>query len=90
MVPEAPWQGEGGALAPVSACHYTSLISAGNWVSQVMILVVSFFVLLTAAALLDVYGPQVHSSDRGQAAASLLGLVLFFALVRCIHSLLKL
>ena len=48
---------------------------------QVMVLVVFFFVLLTAAAVLDVYGPSVHSPDVGQAAASLLGLIVFFALV---------
>ena len=46
-----------------------------------MILVVFFFVLLTAAALLDAYGPLVHSPDIGQAAGSLLGLLVFFALV---------
>lgn len=56
---------------------------------QVMILVVLFFVVLTAAALLDAYGPDLRGASRGHAAASLLGLVVFFALVGLPHACLS-
>jgi hypothetical protein len=68
-----------------SCCFKAPLGARMQWCDmcalQLMILVVFFFVLLTAAALLDAYGPLVHGPDRGQAAGSLLGLLIFFALV---------
>lgn len=46
-----------------------------------MILVVLFFVVLTSAALLNSYGPNIKAPSIGDAAASLLGLLIFFFLV---------
>ena len=40
-----------------------------------------FFVVLTSAALLDAYAPDLRGSGKHHVAASLLGLVVFFALV---------
>lgn len=47
-----------------------------------MVLVVLFFVLLTAAALLSAYSPRISQDGAATAAASLLGLAIFFFLVR--------
>ncbi len=49
-----------------------------------MVLVVFFFVLLTAAALLSAYAPRISQDGAGTAAASLLGLAIFFFLVNSI------
>lgn len=49
--------------------------------AQVMILVVLFFVLLTASALLSAYAGRITNESAGTAAACLLGLVAFFFLV---------
>ncbi|EIE22918.1 zf-DHHC-domain-containing protein [Coccomyxa subellipsoidea C-169] len=46
-----------------------------------MILVVLFFVLLTASALLSAYAPRITHDGAGTAAASLLAFALFFFLV---------
>ena len=46
-----------------------------------MILVVSAFVILTAAAMLDAYGPCVGHAGAGQAAGCFIGLLAFFSLV---------
>ncbi|KAK9917860.1 hypothetical protein WJX75_009021 [Coccomyxa subellipsoidea] len=48
---------------------------------KVMILVVLFFVLLTASALLSAYAPRITHDGAGTAVASLLFLALFFFLV---------
>ena len=42
-----------------------------------------FFVVLTSAALLDAYAPDLRGSGKHHAATSLLGLVVFHALVGC-------
>ena len=46
-----------------------------------MVLVVLAFVVLTAAAMLDAYGPCVGRRDTGKAAGCFIGLFAFFALV---------
>lgn len=46
-----------------------------------MILVVSAFVILTAAAMLDAYGPCVGHAGAGEAAGCFIGLLAFFFLV---------
>lgn len=46
-----------------------------------MVLVVLAFVVLTAAAMLDAYGPCVGRRDAGKAAGCFIGLFAFFALV---------
>jgi hypothetical protein len=51
-----------------------------------MILVVLFFVLLTASALLSAYAPRITHDGAGTAVASLLFLALFFFLVSAFYS----
>ncbi|CAK0786961.1 hypothetical protein CVIRNUC_010175 [Coccomyxa viridis] len=48
---------------------------------KIMILVVSAFVVLTAAAMLDAYGPCVGHAGAGEAAGCFTGLLAFFFLV---------
>ena len=48
---------------------------------QVMILVVLAFVILTAAAMLDAYGPCLGRAGGGKAFGCFIGLLTFFSLV---------